>query len=263
MRLRGTPADSLHVPPPICHVAVQLSQRWRHLIFFFFLHLPHARSHSGVSWSLRHPLSLAESDLGEGASKPHTYDISNAKRLRFSLSLLHRLAPSQKGPDSVIPGNIISGCKGIAIITIAKAGFLVTARAGAGLVVARSAAGWSAPSALGVAGIGGGFELGVEITDFLLVLNTDRAVSAFSKGTNVTFGANLTIAVGPLGRNAEASVSARSVASVYSYSKSKGLFGGISLEASTLIERKETNHKFYGDNSLRACAILQGDGTVP
>ena len=128
------------------------------------------------------------------------------------------------------------------------------------MVVARTPDGWSAPSALGVAGIGGGFELGVEVTDFLLVLNTERAVTAFSKGTNVTFGANLTIAVGPLGRNAEASVSARSVASVYSYSKSKGLFGGVSLEASTLLERKEANHKFYNDDSIRASAILRGDG---
>ena len=58
---------------------------------------------------------------------------------------------------------------------------------------------WTAPSAISLGGIGGGFELGVEITDFVIVLNSTAAVEPFKKGSNVTLGGNMTVALGPLG----------------------------------------------------------------
>ncbi|KAI4792016.1 hypothetical protein KUCAC02_033664 [Chaenocephalus aceratus] len=111
---------------------------------------------------------------------------------------------------------------------------------------------WSAPSAIGIAGLGGGFEIGVE----------RRAVDAFTKGGNLTLGGNCTVAVGPIGRNVEADVSIRSPAAVFTYCRSRGLFAGISLEGSGLIERKDTNRKFYG-REIRASAILNGDVEPP
>ena len=83
-----------------------------------------------------------------------------------------------------------------------------------------------------------------QVTDFVIILNTRSAVDAFSKGGNLTLGGNFTIAVGPLGRNAEADVSVRSPAAIYTYSKTKGLFAGISIEGSALIERKDANKKY-------------------
>lgn len=167
---------------------------------------------------------------------------------------------STKGPDSVIPADIIMKAEGICILTVLKAGFLITARGGSGLVICKLNDGtWSAPSAIGVAGIGGGFEIGAEVTDFILVLNNKSAVDAFSKGTNVTLGTNLTVAAGPYGRNLEADVAIRSPAAVYTYSKSKGLFAGISLEGTVLIERKGANEKFYGQDGIRARDILAGN----
>ncbi|XP_060024665.1 SH3 domain-containing YSC84-like protein 1 isoform X2 [Lagenorhynchus albirostris] len=117
---------------------------------------------------------------------------------------------------------------------------------------------WSAPSAIGIAGLGGGFELGIEVSDLVIILNYDRAVEAFAKGGNLTLGGNLTVAVGPLGRNLEGDVSLRSSAAVFTYCKSRGLFAGMSLEGSCLIERKETNRKFYCQD-IRAYDILFGD----
>lgn len=124
------------------------------------------------------------------------------------------------------------------------------------------AEGWSAPSAIGIAGLGGGFEIGLESSDFVIILNQRRAVDAFSKGGNLTLGGNCTVAVGPLGRNLEADVAFRSMAAVYSYCKSRGLYAGVSLVGSYLIERKETNRKFYGQD-IRASAILNGDVEPP
>ncbi|XP_020638282.1 SH3 domain-containing YSC84-like protein 1 [Pogona vitticeps] len=170
---------------------------------------------------------------------------------------------SRNGPDKIIPVHVIAKAKGLAVLSVIKAGFLVTARGGSGIVVARLPNGsWSAPSAIGIAGLGGGFEIGIEVSDLVIILNHERAVEAFAKGGNLTLGGNFTVAIGPLGRNLEGDVALRSSAAVFTYCKSRGLFAGVSLEGSYLIERKETNSKFYG-RDIRATAILFGDQPPP
>ncbi|NXK94908.1 SH3Y1 protein, partial [Formicarius rufipectus] len=170
---------------------------------------------------------------------------------------------SRNGPDKIIPPHVIAKAKGLAVLSVIKAGFLVTARGGSGIVLARLPNGtWSAPSAIGIAGLGGGFEIGIEVSDLVIILNHERAVEAFAKGGNLTLGGNLTVAIGPLGRNLEGDLALRSSAAVYTYCKSRGLFAGVSLEGTCLIERKETNRKFYGQD-IRASAILLGDVPFP
>ncbi|XP_023650091.1 SH3 domain-containing YSC84-like protein 1 isoform X2 [Paramormyrops kingsleyae] len=166
---------------------------------------------------------------------------------------------NRTGPDKLIPPHVIAKAQGLAIISVIKAGFMITARGGSGIVVARLSDGrWSAPSAIGIAGLGGGFEIGVEVSDLVIILNHRRAIDAFTKGGNLTLGGNCTVAVGPLGRNVEADVALRSTAAVFTYCKSRGLFAGVSLEGSYLIERKETNRKFYSQD-IRAHEILNGN----
>uniref|UniRef100_UPI0037E8EDFE SH3 domain-containing YSC84-like protein 1 n=1 Tax=Semicossyphus pulcher TaxID=241346 RepID=UPI0037E8EDFE len=170
---------------------------------------------------------------------------------------------NRNGPDKLIPAHVIAKAEGLAIISVIKAGFMITARGGSGIVIARLAdRRWSAPSAIGIAGLGGGFEIGVEVSDLVIILNQRRAIEAFTKGGNLTLGGNCTVAVGPMGRNVEADVVLRSTAAVFTYCRSRGLFAGISLEGSYLIERKETNRKFYSQD-IRASAILNGDVEPP
>ncbi|KAM6893157.1 SH3 domain-containing YSC84-like protein 1 isoform 1-T1 [Lycodopsis pacificus] len=170
---------------------------------------------------------------------------------------------NRNGPDKLIPAHVIAKAEGLAIISVIKAGFMITARGGSGIVIARLAdRRWSAPSAIGIAGLGGGFEIGVEVSDLVIILNHRRAVEAFTKGGNLTLGGNCTVAVGPMGRNVEADVAIRSPTAVFTYCRSRGLFAGISLEGSGLIERKETNRKFYL-RDIRASAILNGDVEPP
>lgn len=181
-----------------------------------------------------------------------------AKILREFTEISNRM-----GPDKLIPAHVIAKAQGLAILSVVKAGFMITARGGSGIVIARLSDGrWSAPSAIGIAGLGGGFEIGLEASDFVIILNERRAVDAFSKGGNLTLGGNFTVAVGPVGRNLEADVAVRSTAAVYSYCKSRGLYAGVSLVGSYLIERKDTNRKFYGQE-IRASAILNGDVEPP
>ncbi|QUC21404.1 uncharacterized protein UV8b_05647 [Ustilaginoidea virens] len=153
------------------------------------------------------------------------------------------------GPDKVIPPSILSQAKGFAILTILKAGFLGSGRVGSGLVVARLPDGsWSAPSAIAAAGGGFGGQIGLELTDFVFVLNDANAVKTFAQMGSITLGGNVSLAAGPVGRNAEAAgaASLRSVSGIFSYSKTKGLFAGVSLEGMAIIERRDANEKLYG-----------------
>lgn len=162
--------------------------------------------------------------------------------------------------NEVIPPEILKNAKGLAIITVLKAGFLFSGRAGSGVIVARLPDGsWSAPSAIAMAGAGAGGMIGVELTDFVFILNTSDAVKSFSQFGSITLGGNISVAAGPLGRNAEAAATASvgAIAAVFAYSKTKGLFAGVSLEGSVILERREANRKFYGNNCT-AKQILSG-----
>ncbi|KAI1431100.1 hypothetical protein GGR50DRAFT_110758 [Xylaria sp. CBS 124048] len=163
-------------------------------------------------------------------------------------------------PDRIIPPHILSNAKGLAILTVLKAGFLGSARFGSGLVVARLPDGsWSAPSAIMTAGGGFGGQIGFELTDFVFILNDASAVKTFAQQGSITLGGNVSIAAGPVGRNAEAAgaASLRSVAGIFSYSRTKGLFAGVSLEGSAIIERRDANEKLYGQR-LTAQQLLTG-----
>ncbi|GAA6033393.1 hypothetical protein JCM8097_006729 [Rhodosporidiobolus ruineniae] len=165
------------------------------------------------------------------------------------------------GLDSVIPPSILRRAKGFVFMNVAKAGFVFSARAGSGVVIAKLPDGtWSAPSAVGTAGGGFGFQVGVEVAEFLIILNSRKAVKTFMSKGSITLGGNMSIAAGPLGRNVEGtgSLSAKgALAAMYSYSRSKGLFGGASVEGSIVVERSDANSKAYGYN-VTATQLLSG-----
>jgi len=163
-------------------------------------------------------------------------------------------------PEKGIPASVMKAARGVAILNVTKAGFIGSARGGSGVVVARTEKGWSAPSAIGTGGLGVGFQAGVEITEFVIVLNTPAAVDAFAKQGNVTLGGNLSVAAGPIGRSAEGSVGLQ--AAMYTYSISQGLFAGVSLEGTGLATRDDTNAAYYG-RSATAGEILSGKVPPP
>ncbi|KAL0576567.1 rRNA-processing protein las1 [Marasmius crinis-equi] len=170
------------------------------------------------------------------------------------------------GLDGVIPREVLENAKGFAIFTIVKAGFVFSARAGSGIVIARLPNGgkstsWSAPSAIGTAGLGFGGQAGAEMTDFLVVLNSRSALRSFMAAGSLTLGGNASIAVGPLGRNGEATGSLNTkgkLAAMYSYSKTKGLFGGISIEGSVIVERQDANVQAYHNDTVTVQQLLTG-----
>jgi SH3 domain-containing YSC84-like protein 1 len=163
-------------------------------------------------------------------------------------------------PEKGIPRDVLRHSKGLAIMTVVKAGFIFSAKGGQGVVVARTSRGWSGPSFIATGGAGWGLQIGAQVTDFVIVLNNDSAVRAFARGGNVTLGADLSAAAGPLGRTASGAVTP--TAAVYTYSKSKGLFAGVSLEGAVIGTQRNSNFSYYG-RPVRADEILAGLDTPP
>ena len=159
-------------------------------------------------------------------------------------------------PEHAIPPRVLRNARGVAILRVLKGAFGVSGRLGEGVVIARlPGGGWSGPSAIATGGGGFGFQIGGEVTEFIIILNSKAAVDAFAHGGNVQFGGALSVAAGPAGRTAEAGV--LPVAAVYTYSRSQGLFAGASLEGTGLVTESDKNARYYG-RSVTAEQILRG-----
>jgi lipid-binding SYLF domain-containing protein len=163
-------------------------------------------------------------------------------------------------PEHQIPRSVLRNAKGLAIMTVVKVGFGLSGKGGQGVVVARTGSGWSGPSFIGTGGAGWGLQIGAEITEYIFVLNTNRAVHAFSRDGNFTVGADASAAAGPVGRDAAAAVTP--TAAIYTYSRAKGLFAGASLEGTVIATQKTANHRYYG-RDISAADILSGAASPP
>jgi SH3 domain-containing YSC84-like protein 1 len=174
-----------------------------------------------------------------------------------AVSILERF---QEIPESAIPDVILRDAKGVAILTLTKAGFLLSGRGGTGIVVARTEKGWSGPSAIGAGGMGFGFQAGAQVSELVIVLNTPDAVVAFAKGGNFTLGGALSLATGPVGRDLEGAMTLGAV--MYTYSRSQGFFAGVSLEGMVVGTRDEANAEYYG-KPVSSREILSGSVAPP
>ncbi|KAI3702767.1 hypothetical protein L6452_28519 [Arctium lappa] len=164
-------------------------------------------------------------------------------------------------PEKAIPNSILKKAKGLAILTVAKVGMMVTYNVGTGLVVARREDGsWSPPSAISSFGMGWGAQVGGEVTDFIIVLRNSDAVRTFGGNAHLSVGAGASAAAGIVGRTAEADFRAGDggYAACYTYSCSKGAFVGCSLEGSMVTTRMQENCRFYGNPSIKTSDILLG-----
>jgi len=149
-----------------------------------------------------------------------------------------------------IPFHLIKNAKGFAFMTEIKAGFLFSAKMCIGIVIARSElndSGWTGPSCFAHGGIGAGLMAGASQTKTVIVLNKDMAVDVFKGKGQFKFGGDLEVAVGPVGRNASGDIRySDGFAPCYSYSHSKGLYAGISIDGTLVVTRNDENARFYG-----------------
>ena len=161
-------------------------------------------------------------------------------------------------PDDSIPANLLQDAQAIAVIpNVVKASFVVGGRRGRGLIAIRSSDGtWSHPSFITLTGGSFGFQAGVQSADVILVFRSRRGVDSIVNG-KFTLGADASVAAGPVGRSAQASTDEQLKAEIYSYSRARGLFAGVSLDGTRLGIDNKSNQATYGQGHT-ARAIFEG-----
>jgi len=184
--------------------------------------------------------------------QPRAMGKDEESQVRQAAAIMERF---KSMPEKQIPREVLRDARGLAILTVVKGGFGISGKFGEGVVVARTAQGWSGPSFIRTAGIGFGAQIGGEVTEFVIVLNTPDAVKAFAAGRSVQLGGALSVAAGPVGRSAAADVMRR--AAVYTYSISQGLFAGVSLEGAVIKTNSKANKRYY-HGPASSEDILQG-----
>ena len=176
-----------------------------------------------------------------------------------SLKVLREL---QAISDTQIPDLLLSRAEGIIILPAnVKVGLIFGASFGNGVMLVRNAdRSWSNPVFVSSGGGSWGFQAGGQVSDIVLVLTTRDSVEGITDG-KLTLGADASVAAGPVGRTAKASTSLTFDSEVYAYSKSQGLFAGVSLEGNGIFIGKKANKRFYGDSS--AATILASKTPPP
>ncbi|POW06212.1 hypothetical protein PSTT_09128 [Puccinia striiformis] len=161
---------------------------------------------------------------------------------------------------NAIPKAVLQNAHGLAIFTILKVGFVWSGKAGSGIVIARLDDGsWSAPSCIATGGVGFGLQVGADFSEFVIVLNSEEACVRSQRRKYD----NRSAAVGPIGTGGAVNASLLHPAPLFTYSKNKGLFAGISLEGTALIERKDTNEAFYGQRIPSLDILRLDESSLP
>ncbi len=173
-------------------------------------------------------------------------------------SAVHVLEQIMTIPEKGIPPQLLENAQGVAVIPgVIKVGFVVGGRHGTGiLMVRRPEGGWSAPSFISLTGGSIGWQIGAQSTDVILVFKNPRSIEGILKG-KFTLGGDAAVAAGPVGRRVEGATDAQLQAEIYSYSRSRGLFAGVSLEGSALQIKNEANAEYYG-KGVEAEEIFSG-----
>jgi len=165
-------------------------------------------------------------------------------------------------PDTSIPRDILAQATCVGIVpSFIKGAFVFGAQYGQGVVTCRTGHGWSGPVFIRMAGGSWGLQIGGQSTDLVLIAVNDRGFQDLLKN-KFKIGADAAAAAGPVGRNTQAATDWKMNAELLTYSRSKGLFAGISLDGTSVSQNSEDTEIYYGQaHSFQS--ILKGDIAVP
>jgi SH3 domain-containing YSC84-like protein 1 len=165
------------------------------------------------------------------------------KRVRVAGEVLNEVLDAK---DRGIPEDLLAKAQCVGVIpSLKRAGFIVGAKYGKGVVVCRSDSGWSAPSTVIVEGGSVGFQIGVGETDLVFVVMNHRGMDHIMSA-KFTVGGDASAMAGPVGRSTTAQTDAMMNAEILSWSRSRGIFAGVSLEGATLRPDHKDNREMYG-----------------
>jgi len=149
-------------------------------------------------------------------------------------------------PDKGIPGDLMAKAKCVAVFpSVLKAGFIVGGQGGRGVASCRTTSGWSAPAFFELKGGSIGLQAGGESIDLVLLFMNDKGMKSLLSD-KFELGGEASVAAGPVGRTTSASTDAKLDAQILSYSRTKGLFGGVALKGSVISPDKSDMEGTYG-----------------
>jgi lipid-binding SYLF domain-containing protein len=159
--------------------------------------------------------------------------------------------------DSVVPEDLLRDCAGLAIIPeMYKGGFIVGGSYGKGIVLAHKDEKWTGPAFIYIGAGSVGFQIGLEAVDLILVIIGDRTMDSFLRAS-FKLGGDAAVAAGPYGAQATAATDIMLKGGIFSYSRAKGLFAGVSLEGAGMGTQSDLNKAYYDMQSVKS--ILYGD----
>jgi lipid-binding SYLF domain-containing protein len=181
------------------------------------------------------------------------------ERLRLSSETLHAMINT---PDKGIPEEVLSNAKCIVIVPhLVKGGFIFGAEHGRGIATCRTAEGWSAPAFVSIGGGSWGLQIGVEGVDLVMLVMNDHGLQHLLT-SKFQIGGDASASAGPVGRHASAGTDWTMNTEILTYSRSKGIFAGITLDGAVVEQDKDSTEAIYGhDSSFHA--ILSGRVPAP
>lgn len=180
-------------------------------------------------------------------------------RLQSSATVLKEI---MSAPDSGIPDEIFSGAKCVAVIpSMMKAAFGVGAAYGKGVASCRTDKGWSAPAFFSIRGGSFGFQIGGQAADIVMLIMNEEGMNNLLE-SKFKLGADASVAAGPVGRHADASTDWKMRAQVLTYSRTRGVFIGISLNGAVITEHRDDTRDFY-NRVVPFKTILRGNIPSP
>ncbi|MDO5563082.1 MAG: lipid-binding SYLF domain-containing protein [Synergistaceae bacterium] len=170
---------------------------------------------------------------------------AHERRIRMSADLINKMAQES---DASSLADVINSGRGVAIFpAVTKAGLIVGGQVGEGVVFLKKGKGkWSGPAFMGLSGASVGFQIGAQSVGLVLVITNEDGLRAFTGDNSFKLGADVAIAAGPVGRDASAATDGRARASIYSYSMSKGLFAGVSVEGCVINQNRDASEAYWG-----------------
>ncbi len=180
-------------------------------------------------------------------------------RLHTSVDVLHAIMAT---PDKGIPEEVLSNAKCILVVPdLIKGGFVFGAKHGRGVATCRTATGWSAPAFVSIGGGSWGLQFGVEDVDLVLLVMNDRGFQHLLSSKFELTGEG-SVAAGPVGRHASAGTDWRMDTEMLTYSRSKGVFAGLTLEGAVVEQDNDSTRAIYGTH-MRFRNILSGRASTP
>jgi lipid-binding SYLF domain-containing protein len=184
-------------------------------------------------------------------------------RVKEATNVLKEIA---QAPDKGIPASVLDGAKCVIVIPeMKKAGFIVGASYGRGVMTCRTGEDfkgpWSGPIMMASEAGSVGFQIGAQGTDYVILVLNDSGARAVMK-SKVKLGTDASIAAGPVGRTAEASTTGNMKAQMLSYSRSRGVFGGVSLSGASMRVDGDANKNLYGEK-VTTDQIMSGQVQTP